>query len=89
MERRLETGDELAREDTPEDLDGKEEGSARGDPARVIRRPSSGGDDAVDMRMMLQRLVPGMEHAEEAHVRTEGSWVACDLEQCGRACAEE
>jgi dihydrofolate reductase len=32
----------------------------------MIRCEATGGDHAVDMRMMLQPLVPGMEHAEEA-----------------------
>ena len=75
----LETGNELAAEDTAEHLDGQEEGSARGGPARMVRRESACGDDAVDMRMMLQSLVPGMEHAEEADLRTEVPRIASDL----------
>jgi hypothetical protein len=36
----------------------------------MIRSEAAGGDHAVDMRMMLQSLVPGMEHAEETDLRT-------------------
>jgi hypothetical protein len=43
----------------------------------------------VDMRMMLQSLVPGMEHAEEADLRAEVPGVACDFKQRGGACAEQ
>src|SRR5208282_2209264 len=76
----LESGDKLAAEDTTEHFDGKEEGSARGDPAGVVRSETAGGQHAVDMGMKLQSLVPSMEHAEEADL---GSKVATagDLQQ--------
>ena len=77
----LESGDKLTAEDTAEHFDGKEEGSARGDPAGVIRSETAGGQHAVDMRMMLQSLVPGMEHAEETDLRSEVTWIASDLQQ--------
>jgi hypothetical protein len=32
----------------------------------VVGRYAARGDDAVDMRMMLQALSPGVQHAEEA-----------------------
>ncbi len=88
-ERGLETGNDLAAEDTAEHLDGQEESSARGGPARMVRRESACGDDAVDMRMMLESLVPGMEHAEEADLCAEVPWIASDLQQRGRTGAEE
>ena len=77
----LESGDELAAEDTAEHLDGKKEGAARGDPAGVVRSETAGGKHAVDMRMMLQTLIPGMEHAEEADLRAQMPWIAGDLQQ--------
>src|SRR5258708_30225159 len=75
------SGDKLAAEDTAEHFDGKEEGSVRGDPAGVIRSETAGGEHAVDMGMMLQPLVPGMEHAEEADLRAEVTRIASDLQQ--------
>ena len=36
-------------------------------------------EHAMDMGMMLQSLVPGMEHAEETDLRTEVAWIASDL----------
>ena len=77
----LESGDKLAAEDTAEHFDGKEEGSARGDPAGVIRSETAGGQHAVDMGMMLQSLVPSMEHAEETDLSTQVTGIASDLQQ--------
>ena len=80
----LESGDKLAAEDSAEHFDGKEERSARGDPAGVVRSETAGGQHAVDMGMMLQSLIPGMEHAEEANLRAEMTRIAGDLQQgCG------
>jgi hypothetical protein len=85
----LESGDKLAAEDTAEHFDGKEEGAARGDPAGVVRSETAGGNHAVDMGMMLQSLVPGMEHAEEADLRAEVTRIAGDLQQGGSAGAKQ
>ena len=80
-ERRLQAGKELATEDASEDLDRQEERTTRRDPAGAIRCKPSGSDDAVDVRMMLQALVPGVEHAEEADLRAQMPRIACDLQQ--------
>src|SRR5271170_2296077 len=77
----LESCDKLAAEDTAEHFDGKEEGSARGDPAGAVRSETAGGHHAVDMGMMLQSLVPSMEHAEEADLGSQVAWIASDLQQ--------
>ncbi len=77
----LESGDKLAAEDTAEHLDGKEEGAARGDPAGAIRSKTAGGKYAVDMGMMLQALIPGVEHAEEANLGSKVPGIASDLLQ--------
>jgi hypothetical protein len=47
----------------------------------VVRSEAAGGEHAVDMGMMLQALVPGMEHAEEADLGAEVAGIASDLEQ--------
>src|SRR5437762_8235994 len=77
----LESGDKLAAEDTAEHFDGKEEGSVRGDPAGVVRSETASGEHAVDMGMMLQSLIPGMEHAEEADLCAKVAGIAGDLQQ--------
>ena len=43
----------------------------------------------MDMGMMLQSLVPGMEHAEESDLGSKVSWIASDLQQRGGAGAEQ
>ena len=55
----------------------------------MIRGQTASGDDAVNMRMMLQSLVPGMEHAEEADLRAKVSRIASDLNESGGTGAEQ
>jgi len=86
---RLQTGDELATEDTSEHLDGQKEGTSGRDPAGVIACETASRDDAVDMWMMLQTLVPCMEHAEEADLGSEMTRVPSDLHQRGGTGTEE
>ena len=76
----FESGDELAAKHTPEHLDGEKEAWARSNPAGVIERESAGGNDAVHVRMKLELLVPGVQHAEEADLAPEMSGVASDFE---------
>ena len=81
MERVPESGDELAAEDTAEHLDGKKEGAVGGDPAGVIRSQTASGKYAVDMGMMPQPLIPGVEHAEETYLGSKVPGIASDLKQ--------
>ena len=41
---------------------------------------AASGDYAVDMRMMLQPLIPGVKYAEETDLGTEMTRVASDLQ---------
>ena len=79
FEGRLQAGDELAAEHAPQYGDGKEEAWVGSNPAGVIAGESAGGNDTVDMRMELESLVPGMEHAEEADLGSEMGGVARDF----------
>ena len=71
FEGRLQAGDELAAEHAPQYSNGKEEAWVGSNPAGVIARESAGGNDAVDMGMKLELLVPGVKHAEEADLGAE------------------
>jgi hypothetical protein len=77
----LQSGDELAAKDPAEHLDREEEPVARRDPACMVRSEAARGGHAVDVGMMLEPLVPGMEHAEEADLRAEVAGIASDLQQ--------
>jgi hypothetical protein len=77
----LECGDELAAEDTAEHFDGKKKGVLGGDPASLVGGESTSSDYAVNMRMMLQSLIPGMEDAEEADPGAPVTGIAGDLQQ--------
>src|SRR3989475_12544082 len=77
----LECGDELTAEHTAEHFDRKKKGAVGGDPASVVRSEAASRDYAVNMRMMLQSLIPGMEHAEEADLCAKVAGIAGDLQQ--------
>ena len=47
----------------------------------MIRSETAGGEYAVDVRMKLQSLIPGVEHAEEANLSTKMPGIASDLKQ--------
>ena len=47
----------------------------------MIRSETAGGNHAVDMGMMLQSLVPGMEHTEETDLGSQMPGIASDLQQ--------
>ena len=81
VESMLEGGDELTAEHTAEYFDGKKEGVVGGDPAAVVGSESTSGDYAVNVRMMLQSLIPGMEHAEEADLGAQVTRIAGDLQE--------
>ena len=63
-----ETGDKLAAEHSAEDLHREEEMRRRANPACVIRSQAAGRNDTVQMGVVEQLLVPGVEHAEETHL---------------------
>jgi hypothetical protein len=59
------------RETPPEHGNGEKKARVRSNPAGVIERKATGGNNAVDMRMNLELLVPGVEHTEKADLSSE------------------
>ena len=47
----------------------------------MVRGDAASGNDAVDVGMKLQALIPAMEHAEETDLGTEMPWITGDLKQ--------
>ena len=47
----------------------------------MVRSDAASGNDAVDVGMKLQALIPAMEHAEETDLGTEMPWIAGDFKQ--------
>ncbi len=47
----------------------------------MVRGDAASGNDAVDVGMKLQALIPTMEHAEETDLGTEMPWIAGDFKQ--------
>ncbi|MGC2450119.1 MAG: hypothetical protein WA477_20885, partial [Candidatus Sulfotelmatobacter sp.] len=67
----LESVDKLAAKHLPEHGKGEKEAGVRSNPAGVIEREPAGGNNAVDMRMNLELLVPGVEHTEKADLSSD------------------
>ena len=77
----LESVDELAAKHRPEHGNGEKEARVRSNPAGVIEREPAGRNNAVDMRMNLELLVPGVEHTEKADLSSEMCGIASDFEK--------
>ena len=59
------------------------------DPALVVGRQTTSRDHAMNVRMMLEVLAPGVEHAQEADLRAEMLGVGRNLQQSRGAGAEQ
>ena len=62
----LQGGQEEPAEEARQHADRQEEARSARDPARPVRREAAAGDDAMEMRMMDQRLSPRVQDGEEA-----------------------
>ena len=86
----LERFKKLAAENFAKDLlREKEAVISRVHPVVVIARQAAGGNDAVNVGMMLQLLVPGVEDAEEANLGAKMLGVRRDFDECLGAAAEQ
>jgi hypothetical protein len=85
----LQTGHELAAKDPAQYLHRQEERIARVDPMLVIERQTTRWDHTMNVRMVQEVLAPGMEHTQEADLRTEMPRVAGDLQQSRGAGAKQ
>ena len=63
--------EEQAPEQPTEHLDRQEEARRTGDPARPVGREAAARHDAVDVRVVLQRLSPGVQHGDAADLGAE------------------
>jgi hypothetical protein len=55
----------------------------------AIEREAAGGNDAMDMRVNVELLTPGVQHTEETNFRAEVFRIASDFEKCFRAGAKQ
>src|SRR5258708_39989089 len=85
----LEAGRKIAGKSQAEQCDGKEEGTAGGNSTGVNRGEAASGEHTMNMGMMLQLLVPSVEHAEEADFGSQVPGIASDLQQSGSAGVKE
>ena len=66
----LQTFHELVAKGSAEDLDWHEVTGMRRDPAGVIRGQTTTGHHAMNMRMSVQGLSPGVQNAKKADLHT-------------------
>jgi hypothetical protein len=78
-----------AAEQPREDAHRQEEAGPASDPACAVERGSTAGHDAVDMRMVLQGLAPGMEDGGHAELSAEMLGVGRDGGERLRRAAEQ
>jgi hypothetical protein len=76
----LQSGDELAAEDSTQGVNGQKETPRGIDPSGRIESQTTGGNDVMDMGMMLKVLTPGVEHAEESDVGSQVLGIASQFE---------
>ena len=67
----LELVEELAPKDASQDPNRKQKPGLGRDPSRAVWVKASSGDDAVEMRVIQERLCPGVEEGGEADPRAE------------------
>ena len=77
----LQTGDELAAKDAAQHLDRQEERITRMNPALVVGRKTTGWNHAVNMRMSLQILSPGVKHTQKTDLGAEMLRIGGNLQQ--------
>ena len=80
MERPPESGQELAAKHPAQDADRQEEVAGRSDPAGRIGRQSTTGHDAMDMRVELKILTPGVQHSQDTGLGTQELGISGHLE---------
>ena len=85
LESLLQTGGKLTAEDAAEHLHRQEESVAWVNPVLVIERKTASRDHAVNMRMNLEILSPGVQDTEESDLSAEMLGVGGDLQKRCRA----
>ena len=85
----FESINKLAAKDFAQHFLGKEVVFSCVDPTGVIGREAAGRNDAMDMRVNAELLIPCVQYAEEADLCTEVSRIARDFEQSFRTGAEQ
>src|SRR6266542_4419908 len=75
----FEVEEELSTKHAGKDFDRKKEVRTAGKPTCVIQRQSTPWNDAVHVRVVHQRLSPGVQHREEADLGSDVFWIGSDL----------
>jgi hypothetical protein len=71
----FEAGEEEPAEQTPQRFDRQKEGRPASDPSLAVWREAAAGNDAMNMRVVGERLAPGMKHGEQAGLGAQTPWI--------------
>ena len=82
IEGRSQGKEELAAEHTGQAFDGDKPGAIPGDPGHAVRSDATARNDAMQMRMEGELLVPGVENGHAADTGTEVGWIGGHCKQC-------
>src|SRR2546430_689394 len=86
----LESGEDLAAKQCPEDADREEMALAGGPPAATVGREAARRDDAMDVRMKRELPRPGVEHRRDAELGPEPLRIVSEREEgLGRGAQQE
>src|SRR5258708_9083550 len=85
----LQRSHELAAKNPAQHFDGKKERVAGMDPVGMAQRESTRWEHTMDMGMMLEPLIPGVQHAEETDLGAQMPGIASHFEPGRRAGAEQ
>jgi hypothetical protein len=77
----LKTGEKLTAEQPTQESNGKKESVSATDPALFIQAQSSAGNDAMEMRVVMEVLAPGVQNGETADLRAEMFWASAEGQQ--------
>ncbi len=72
--------DELAAEESTQRVNRQEEAARGIDPSGAVKSQAAGGNDVVNMRMMLKVLTPGVKNAEKSDIRAKVLRIASQFE---------
>jgi hypothetical protein len=74
----LKSGKKLSAEEPAQESNGKKESGATAHPALFIQAQSSAGNDAMEMRVMMEILPPGVQNGETGDLRPEMFWISAE-----------
>jgi hypothetical protein len=81
MKNSLQQAGELGAEEPTQHFHREKELPAAPNPTRIVVRDSAPRDNAMEVRMMVKVLSPGMQHGQKADAGAQMFWIGGNLQQ--------